>query len=146
MRIGHLIVIAALAGVAGAASAQPPGMMPPGMMPPDLRPPVVVDGTSGPARLQLGQLIEVRLPVQAGTGYSWFADDTSSKLEYIDESKYHPWGEPQLMGGKQTQMFIYRAIAPGAATLRFAYRRPWLPGEPPAQTAEQRVIIMPWRR
>jgi hypothetical protein len=38
-------------------------------------------------------------------------------------------------------MFIYRAIAPGEAALRFAYRRPWEGGVPPAKTVEINVTV-----
>lgn len=112
---------------------------------PDLRPPVVVGENSGPVRLQMGQLLEVRLPVQAGTGYSWSADaDDADNLEFIDQSTLQPWGAPQMMGGSQVQRFTYRAIGPGPATLRFAYRRPWLGGVPPANMTEIQVTVGPW--
>lgn len=116
-----------------------------GWGPPDLRPPVVVGPNGGPVNLQMGQLLEVRLPVQAGTGYSWSVDaDQADNLEFIDQSTLQPWGAPQLMGGSQVQRFTYRAIGPGPATLRFAYRRPWLGGVPPAQTTEVDVTVGPW--
>ncbi len=109
----------------------------------DLRPPVVVGETSGPVRLELGQLLEVRLPMQAGTGYSWAASNDSANFELIDQTTLHPWGGAPAVGGSQTQMFIYRAIGPGEATLRFAYRRPWEGGVPAAKTVEQKVIVKP---
>jgi inhibitor of cysteine peptidase len=123
-----------LAALAGSASAQAG---------PDLRPPVVVGEASGPVRLQLGQLLEVRLPMQAGTGYSWAASSDSGNLEFIDQTTLHPWGGVPTVGGAQTQLFIYRAIGPGEALLRFAYRRPWEGGVPPAKTVEQKVTIQP---
>ncbi|MEO6114574.1 MAG: protease inhibitor I42 family protein [Sphingomicrobium sp.] len=120
--------------LAGAASAQAGS---------DLRPPVVVGEDSGPVRVELGQLLEVRLPMQAGTGYSWAASSDTGNLEFIDQTTLHPWGGAPTVGGSQTQMFIYRAIGPGEAVLRFAYRRPWEGGVPPAKTVEQRVTIEP---
>ncbi len=129
-----MILAAALAGPSSAQSA------------PDLRPPVVVGENSGPVRLEFGQLLEVRLPMQAGTGYSWAASGDGANLEFIDQTTLHPWGGASSVGGTQTQMFIYRAIAPGEAMLRFAYRRPWEGGVPPAKTVEQRVTIGPLPR
>jgi len=123
-----------LAGLASAASAQGA---------PDLRPPVVVGETSGPVRMELGQLLEVRLPMQAGTGYSWAASSDTGTLEFIDQTTLHPWGGAPTVGGSQTQMFIYRAVGPGEAVLRFVYRRPWEGGVPPAKTVEQKVTIEP---
>jgi inhibitor of cysteine peptidase len=124
--------VAALAALSAAASAQPG---------PDLRPPVIVGEDSGPVQLQLGQLLMVRLPVQAGTGYSWTASTDTGNLEFVDQSTLHPFGEAPTIGGGQTQMFMYRAIGPGETTLRFAYRRPWEAGIPPAKTVEQRVSV-----
>jgi inhibitor of cysteine peptidase len=107
----------------------------------DLRPPVVVGENGGPVRLEPGQLLEVRLPMQAGTGYSWAASGDGASLEFIDQTTLHPWGGAPTVGGTQTQMFIYRAIAPGDAVLRFAYRRPWEGGVPPAKLIEQQVTV-----
>ena len=130
----RMFLFAAFAAFAGAATAQSA---------PDLRPPVVVGETSGPVRLELGQLLEVRLPMQAGTGYSWAASSDTGTLEFIDQTTLHPWGGAPAVGGSQTQMFIYRAVGPGEATLRFAYRRPWEGGVPAAKMVEQRVTIEP---
>ena len=88
-------------------------------------------------------MLEVRLPVQAGTGYSWASTEISAKLEFIDQTTLHPWGGAPSVGGSQTQMFIYRAVGPGEAVLRFAYRRPWEGGVPPAKAVELRVTIKP---
>ena len=130
----RIVLLAACAALAGSASAQGA---------PDLRPPVVVGETSGPVTLKMGQLLEVRLPMQAGTGYSWAASSDTSNLEFIDQATLHPWGGAPTVGGNQTQMFIYRAIGPGEAVLHFAYRRPWEGGVPPAKTVEQRVTVKP---
>ena len=131
MRLFFLTAAMALASAAPAQSG------------PDLRPPVVVGEASGPVRVKLGQLLEVRLQMQAGTGYSWAASGDGGNLEFIDQTTLHPWDGAPTVGGSQTQMFIYRAIGPGEATLRFAYRRPWEGGVAPAKTVEQKVTIEP---
>lgn len=128
------LIAAASVALAGAVAAQGGA---------DLRPPVVVGETSGSVRLQTGQLLEVRLPMQAGTGYSWAASSDTGNIEFIDQTTLHPWGGAPTVGGSQTQMFIYRAIEPGKAVLRFAYRRPWEGGVPAAKTVEQKVTIEP---
>jgi predicted secreted protein len=131
MRIVLISLAAMLAAPAAAQSAA------------DLRLPVVVGENSGPVRLEPGQLLEVRLPMQAGTGYSWAASRDGASLEFIDQTTLHPWGGAPSVGGTQTQMFIYRAVAPGEAVLRFAYRRPWEGGIPPAKTVETVVSVRP---
>ena len=133
----HIVTAFVSVALSGAAFAQDG---------PDLRPPVIVGQDSGPVSVQMGQLLEVRLPMQAGTGYSWAASSDTGNLEFIDQSTLHPWGGAPTVGGSQTQMFIYRAIGPGEVTLRFVYRRPWEGGVPPAKTVAIPVTVGPWLR
>ena len=105
-------------------------------------PPVVVGDNGAPARLELGQLLEVRLPVQGGTGYSWSVDaDAADNVELVTQTTLHPIGEGRRMGSSQTQLFIFRAIARGQGVLRFAYRRPWEQRVAPARTVELQVSV-----
>lgn len=130
MRIALTILAVALAFP---ATAQPG---------PDLVPPVVVGENSGAVRLELGQLLEVRLPVQGGTGYSWAVDaDAADNLEFVIQTTLHPLGEPRRMGSSQTQMFIFRATRRGDGQLRFAYRQPWEVRVRPARTVEMQVSV-----
>ena len=128
MRLAFL----ALAALASPAVGQPG---------PDLLPPVVVGDNSGPVRLELGQLLEVRLPVQGGTGYSWSADTDADNLELVTQTTLHPVGEGRRMGSSQTQLFIFRAIGRGDGTLRFAYRQPWERRVAPTKIVEQMVAV-----
>lgn len=138
--IKRAILCLALALASGSVAAERKG---PGAH--DLRLPVVVGEDSGPAQLEVGQLLEVRLPMQAGTGYSWTpASGLSPNIELVTQVTLHPLGAQAMVGGSQTQMFIYRAIAPGEVTLTFGYRRPWETGVPPARIVSQRVTIGPW--
>ena len=127
------IVFLAVTMLATSAQSQPG---------PDLLPPIVVGENSGPVRLELGQLLEVRLPVQGGTGYSWSVDaDAADNVELVTQTTLHPLGEPRRMGGSQTQLFIFRGIGRGEGLLRFAYRQPWERRVPPAKMVEQRVSV-----
>ena len=138
--IKRAILCLALALASGSVAAERKG---PGAH--DLRLPIVVGEDSGPAQLEVGQLLEVRLPMQAGTGYSWSQpSELSPSIEFINQVTLHPLGAQGMVGGSQTQMFIYRAIAPGEVTLTFGYRRPWETGVPPARIVSQRVTIGPW--
>ena len=129
----RLVLVAAMAALAMPVAAQSG---------PDLLPPVVVGENGGPVRLELGQLLEVRLPIQGGTGYSWSVDmDASDNLELVTQTTLHPLGEPRRMGSSQTQLFIFRASSRGEGVLRFAYRQPWERGVPPAKIVEQRVTV-----
>lgn len=112
---------------------------------PDLRPPVVVGENSGPVHLQVGQLLEVRLPVQSGTGYSWApASPLPPFLEFVGTHTLQPYMSVGLPGASQTQVFLYRPVASGEALVRLSYRRVWEAGVPPARMVEIPVTAGPW--
>ena len=109
---------------------------------PDLLPPVVVGDSGGSVELQLGQLLEVRLPVQGGTGYSWSVDsDAADNVELLTQTTLHPIGEGRRMGSGQTQLFIFRGITRGEGVLRFSYRQPWERRVRAAKTVEMRISV-----
>ena len=75
--------------------------------------------------------LTVRLPVQAGTGYSWTPKSAGSLLRLVKsyvETPIH-----MLPGGKETQVFEFTAVASGTAELELDYRRPWEHGGAPAK-------------
>lgn len=73
--------------------------------------------------LLAGQRLEVRLPVQLGTGYIW-------QLERDKRYCLKPDGEPVvdgdalMPGGKQIEVFYFDAVAMGLDRLDFDYGRP----------------------
>lgn len=128
------IGLIALAAVFAAPAAAQPG--------PDLLPPVVVGDGGGPVRLELGQLLELRLPVQGGTGYSWSVNAAAAdNVELVTQTTLHPLGEGRRMGSGQTQLFIFRAIGRGDGGLRFVYRQPWERRTPPARTVDMQISV-----
>ncbi len=79
-----------------------------------------------------GKLV-VRLAVQLGTGYSY-------QVAKIDNNLLVPVGAPtiedgeDLPGGREFQVFRFRAVGSGTVDLRLHYRRPFDPPEtPPAK-------------
>lgn len=131
------LALSAVAGPAGAKTFE--------WFHPDLRPPVVVGENSGPVHLQVGQLLEVRLPVQGGTGYSWTPmTNIPPFLEFVGEHTLQPYMSVGMPGASQTQVFIYRPVARGEAIIRLEYHRPWEGGVPPARTVEISVTAGPW--
>ncbi len=110
----------------------------------DLRAPVVVGENSGPVNLAVGQLLEIRVQMQGGTGYSWDEADPPPFIEFVGQHTLHPFMGEGMPGASQTVVFIYRAVAPGQGSIRLAYRRPWEGGIPPARMVEQQVTVGPW--
>lgn len=80
-----------------------------------------------------GQEMAVSLPSNPSTGYGWqVAEGDESILQQIGEVEFHPPGEgdeaPLGKGGVERLRF--KAVGPGQACLKLAYRRPWERGEP----------------
>ena len=111
---------------------------------PDMRAPVIVGENSGPVNLAVGQLLEIRVQMQGGTGYSWEAGDPPDCLQFVGQHTLHPFMGEGMPGASQTVMFIYRAVQPGRGSVRLAYHRPWEGGIPPARTVDQQVTVGPW--
>jgi predicted secreted protein len=68
------------------------------------------------------QILEIRLPTQAGTGYAWAlaANPTAPlKLERSDTTS------ADRPGARQTQIFMLQPTNTGAGDLVIHYSRPW---------------------
>ncbi len=102
---------------------------------------VVGDGDSGKTvALAKDQELIVRLEVQLGTGYSY-------QVVKLAPEVLAPVGEPTieqgegLPGGREFQVFRFRAVGSGTADLRLHYRRPFDPPEtPPAKVFRLKVV------
>jgi inhibitor of cysteine peptidase len=90
--------------------------------------------------LDQGQVLEVRLTSQPGTGYKWYLDPKSTeKLKLIEESQTKPksagYDRPVL------QIFRFRAEQVGTGVLRLNYIRPWEKSVPPEKSYEVSVLV-----
>jgi predicted secreted protein len=84
-------------------------------------------------RMDVGDLLVVRLMGNASTGYEWVRVEPAalegSPVEIVKESEYQVLGvEPAGTPGEF--IFRYRAMRPGTVTIGFEHRRPWDVGEP----------------
>ena len=84
-------------------------------------------------RMNVGDLLVVRLMGNASTGYEWVrvepASFEGSPVEAVKESEYQILGiEP--VGTPGEFVFRYRALRPGTVTIGFEHRRPWDTGDP----------------
>jgi predicted secreted protein len=76
-------------------------------------------------RVKAGEIIELALPEQAGTGYIW-------KFHRLDEAHFKilhtatkSLAEPNRVGGPMLQTWQIQTLAPGQARLSRDYLRPW---------------------
>ena len=81
-------------------------------------------------RLDVGELLLIRLQGNATTGYEWVrvkpASLEGSPIEIVKEGDYQTLG-CQLVGAPGEFAFRYRAMSLGTVTLEFEHRRPWDP-------------------
>ncbi len=84
----------------------------------------------------VGTRLFVRLRGNPTTGYQWqLAKAPDPALTSLGDAQYAPDRQtPVAMGAGGTFTFSFRAVRPGAATVRLVYVRPWEKDKPPEQT------------
>lgn len=104
-------------------------------------PTVVVARIGAETRLRTGQVMAFELYANASTGYGWeVVEDGSPVLAPANTSPAPPPPRPMLGGGGPVR-WRYRALQPGAATVRLIYRRAWEKDVAPARTAVFPVLV-----
>jgi inhibitor of cysteine peptidase len=84
------------------------------------------------------QILEIRLPAQAGTGYSWtFAANPTAPLKLVRSDTT----SADRPGGPQTQFFLLQPTNTGAGDVVINYGRPWEKDKPPARTLVLHVVV-----
>jgi len=138
-----LLILASMALAACGSAERPPANDPP-----------VRDSRGGVAefsdastliRVRAGTDFVITIPSNATTGYQWaLADSLNPALlrrvnnEYLADRQ--PAGSPPVAGAGGHERWTFRALAPGQATIRMIYVRPW-EKEQAADTTTYRVII-----
>ena len=100
-----------------------------------------------PVQAQVGQLLSIRLTGNVSTGYSWDWDEAAAagvlvserNTAKVDAAKSDA---PPMVGSPSTQVWLFRATAPGKAELRLDYRRPWEKNVAPVQTVRLQVVVL----
>jgi predicted secreted protein len=84
------------------------------------------------------QILEIRLPAQAGTGYSWtLAANPTAPLK-LSRSDTTSTDRP---GGPQTHFFLLQPTNAGAGDVVINYSRPWEKEKPAARTFVLHVVV-----
>jgi inhibitor of cysteine peptidase len=96
---------------------------------------------AGKVRLARGETLEVRLPSNRTTGFSW-------QLARYDKEKLKSQGKPEyerpkkpLPGAGGVEVFRFTAEAAGKSELELVYKRPFEKDKPPARTYKLAVEI-----
>jgi inhibitor of cysteine peptidase len=88
-----------------------------------------------------GQNLEIRLPLQGGTGFSWALERTPSAPVRLVSSQLLSTEGASRPGGTQTQLFVFATDAAGSGDIALDYRRPWETNAPPARTFTVHVVV-----
>jgi inhibitor of cysteine peptidase len=96
-----------------------------------------IDISAASITLRVGQVLELSAPAELGAGYSWAVTETPPILAPQGEAGVAR--DPAEEGGKDRQVFTFRATQPGVGELALAYRRPWEREVPPRD--ERRIPV-----
>jgi predicted secreted protein len=76
-------------------------------------------------RVKIGEVIELALEEQAGTGYKWEFDRLDEKHFQVVHTETKSLADRNMVGGPMLQVWRLKTIGPGDATLSLDYLRPW---------------------
>ena len=105
--------------------------------------PVVLGPDDYGAHLTLrpGQKVEVHLPANPTTGYTWtLAEADPAVLAAAAEPQYTPEAADRP-GSGGVEVWTFEAQAPGTTVVRLIYHRPWEQDTPPAAIFQVTVTV-----
>jgi inhibitor of cysteine peptidase len=70
-------------------------------------------------------IIEIALPSNPTTGYTWVATFDTSLIELVEDTYEADNTDEMIVGGGGTQYLKFKALKSGEATITLDYQRPW---------------------
>lgn len=102
----------------------------------------VKDQVGGDASVKLGGVLEVQLPANHTTGYSWIlAPVANPVLASQAKATYEEAAAGGKVGVGGVETWRFKAVKAGAEGLQFEYRRPWEKNVPAAKTVTIQVKV-----
>lgn len=98
---------------------------------------VTMDTKENALGIQKGQLFQVELPVQSGTGYDWELAAPATKCSFVSAKSGKPSGAP---GSRQIKTMEFSANETGMETIKFIYRRPF--DDKNIAPADEKVLVV----
>ena len=77
------------------------------------------------AELRVGERLDVRLPENPTTGFSWAVDENDRRLLTLEGTAYAPPNEAGFIGARGQRTFSFTARQPGDVALKLKYWRIW---------------------
>ena len=75
--------------------------------------------------LRVGEIFQVELPGQAGTGYSWYLDNLDSHYLELVSHETRQASPESMVGGPLLYLWRFKAKKEGQTQLKLAYYRVW---------------------
>lgn len=102
----------------------------------------VNDQAGGDASLKVGGVLEVQLPANHTTGYSWVAAPVANPILMSQgKATYEENTAGGNVGAGGVETWRFKAVKSGTEGLRFEYRRPWEKSVPAAKTVTIQVMV-----
>src|SRR5579864_7593280 len=92
-------------------------------------------------KLAKGAMLEVKLPTTAGAGFTWQIVKNNPEQLALQGRSQIIRPNKKIVGGKQTQLFRFKAEWLGTSELEIVYRRPFEKGKAPAKTFTATIVI-----
>ena len=89
----------------------------------------------------VGDNLDVALPGNPSTGYTWVAKTTPSFLKQEGEPTFTQGGSSGTVGAPGTLSIKFKATAAGSGDLVLDYKRPWETTTTPAKTFTTTVTV-----
>ncbi|MEI7527367.1 MAG: protease inhibitor I42 family protein [Elusimicrobiota bacterium] len=93
--------------------------------------------------VQIGSVVEIRLPENPTTGFMWMVDNLNADKLQLLSNEFVPAGDTHSPGGMVgaggTRVFKMKCLKMGAETVRLIYTRPWWENSTPAKTFSLRL-------
>ena len=91
--------------------------------------------------LDVGQTLEINLPSNPSTGYSWQSASIPACLEPAGASRFESEAEEDVVGASGTETLTFEATKVGTGLLELEYEQAWLPDAEPADTFSVDVTV-----
>lgn len=101
---------------------------------------VKVDGDKT-VGLRMGQLLRLKLDSNPTTGYSWdiASSPDAGVVRQFEKMRYVREGE--LIGSGGYQLYRFKPLKKGTATISFEYKRPWEKDAEPVKKYTVRIVV-----
>ena len=97
----------------------------------------------GSIKLDVSDVVEIRLESNPTTGYSWFLEDAVDNNivlitgpEFIESKE-----EKDIIGAGGHEIFTVKALSKGKASILLNYKRPWEEEEEPIKAFEVTISV-----